>query len=150
MKESVVSPRIMPGIDSVSEAIRWLVKEGTMWRKMMRSSLAPASLAAMTKVLLAQRHELAAHHARQARPADEREDDHDAKVDLGDRPARRQRGAERHPQRQRRHGAQELDDTLHDHVERAAIVAGEAAESTPRKKDMAMPTRPMESEMRPP
>ena len=35
-KLSAVSLRIIPGIASVSAAMMWLRKEGTMWRKMMR------------------------------------------------------------------------------------------------------------------
>ena len=39
---------IMPGMESVSEAIRWLVNIGTMWRKITRRSEAPTTLAART------------------------------------------------------------------------------------------------------
>jgi len=44
-----VSPRIIPGIANVTEAMMWLRKEGTMCRTTMRNSFEPASLAAMTK-----------------------------------------------------------------------------------------------------
>ena len=47
--DSAVSPRIMPGIDRVAEAIRWLMKLGSRWRPMMRCGLAPISWAAVQK-----------------------------------------------------------------------------------------------------
>ena len=39
----------MRGIESVSVAMMWLRKEGTMWRKIIRRSLAPQKRAAITK-----------------------------------------------------------------------------------------------------
>ena len=47
-KESAVSARIMEGIDSEAEAIRWLVKFGTRCRPMMRDGFAPIISAAAT------------------------------------------------------------------------------------------------------
>ena len=48
-KDNAVSPRIMLGIESVAEAIRWLVKLGIRWRKMTRLGFAPISTAAVQK-----------------------------------------------------------------------------------------------------
>ena len=48
-KDSAVSPRIMPGITRVAEAIRWLIKLGNRWRPMIRDGLAPISTAAVQK-----------------------------------------------------------------------------------------------------
>ena len=48
-KESAVSPRIMAGIDSVAEAMRWLAKLGSRWRPIMRAGEAPMSWAAVQK-----------------------------------------------------------------------------------------------------
>ena len=39
----------MPGTARVSEAMMWLMNEGIMWRRMMRSSLEPEKRAAITK-----------------------------------------------------------------------------------------------------
>ncbi len=39
----------MPGIDSVAEAIRWLMKPGSRWRPMIRFGRAPISRAAVQK-----------------------------------------------------------------------------------------------------
>ena len=47
-KESAVSARIIEGIDSDAEAIRWLVKFGTRCRPMMRPGFAPIISAAAT------------------------------------------------------------------------------------------------------
>ena len=47
--DSAVSPRIMPGIIKVAEAIRWLVKLGSRCRPMMRAGRAPISTAAVQK-----------------------------------------------------------------------------------------------------
>src|SRR6266508_3550212 len=47
--DSAVSPRIIEGIESVAEAIRWLMKFGIRWRAMMRRLDAPISSAARTK-----------------------------------------------------------------------------------------------------
>ncbi len=71
----------MPGIASVIEAIMWLENEGTMWRMMIRSSLAPVQTRADDEVLRAQGEEATAHHPRQPGPADEREDDGDSEID---------------------------------------------------------------------
>jgi hypothetical protein len=46
-KESAVSARIIDGMESVAEAIRWLMKPGSRWRPMMRPGLAPIIWAAM-------------------------------------------------------------------------------------------------------
>ena len=48
-KDSAVSARIMVGIASVTEAMMWLMNEGTMCRQMMRICEQPSSRAAMTK-----------------------------------------------------------------------------------------------------
>jgi hypothetical protein len=42
-------------IKSVRDKIRWLVMAGSMWRKMMRDSGAPAKVAAVTKLADARR-----------------------------------------------------------------------------------------------
>ena len=55
-----------------------------MWRKMMRSARCAGELGRDDEVLLAQRQEAAAHHARQLGPADQRDDDGDGEVDLRD------------------------------------------------------------------
>ena len=60
----------------------WLVKEGSMWRKMIRSWLAPGEFGGDDEILLAQRQEAAAHDAREVGPADQRDDDGDGEVDL--------------------------------------------------------------------
>ncbi len=46
-KLSAVSPRIIAGIDSVADAIRWLMKPGIRWRPMIRLGRAPMSCAAV-------------------------------------------------------------------------------------------------------
>ena len=48
-KLSDVSLMIIAGSASVVAAMMWLRNDGTMWRKMMRRRLHPASSAAMTK-----------------------------------------------------------------------------------------------------
>ena len=48
-KLSAVSPRIMPGIASVAEAMMWLRKDGIRWRNMTRGPRAPSMRAASTK-----------------------------------------------------------------------------------------------------
>jgi hypothetical protein len=45
----VVSLMIMAGRARLTAAMMWERKEGTMWRKMIRSCEAPASSAAVTK-----------------------------------------------------------------------------------------------------
>src|SRR4051794_12522229 len=47
-KLSEVSARIMAGIASETDAMIWLAKLGSMWRKMTRASEAPSSRAAVT------------------------------------------------------------------------------------------------------
>jgi hypothetical protein len=47
--DSAVSPRIIPGIKSVAEAIRWLMNAGIMWRQITRHGEAPIISAAATK-----------------------------------------------------------------------------------------------------
>src|SRR3546814_7437008 len=47
--DSAVSPKIAVGMETVSEAIRWLVKLGSRCRPMMRAGEAPMSCAAVVK-----------------------------------------------------------------------------------------------------
>ena len=47
-KDSAVSARIIAGIASVTDAMMWLMKLGSMWRKMIRPSVQPSSRAAVT------------------------------------------------------------------------------------------------------
>ena len=47
-KLSAVSLMIMAGMARVVAAMMWLMKTGTMWRKMMRNWLQPENSAAMT------------------------------------------------------------------------------------------------------
>src|SRR5947207_223648 len=47
--DSAVSPRIMPGMTSVADAIKWLIKLGNRWRPMIRAGLAPINTAAVQK-----------------------------------------------------------------------------------------------------
>ena len=49
IKLNPVSDRIIPGTANVNEAMMWLMKEGIMWRKIMRISLEPEKRAAITK-----------------------------------------------------------------------------------------------------
>ena len=99
---------------------------------MMAPSRAPGHPRRHHEILLAQRQQLAAHHAGQPGPTDQRQDHGDAEVHLHHRPVRRQRGGQRHPQRYGRDGAQKLDHPLHEHVGRAAEVARDAADGQPR------------------
>jgi len=48
-KLSAVSPKIMPGMAKVAEAIRWLMKLGSRCRPIMRLGVAPISCAAVVK-----------------------------------------------------------------------------------------------------
>ena len=48
-KESAVSPSIIAGIDSETEAMRWLAKLGSRCRPMMRCGRAPINCAAVQK-----------------------------------------------------------------------------------------------------
>ena len=80
------------------------------------------------EVLLAQRQELAAHLARQARPAYQRQDHGDEEVNPRDRPVERNGHRQGHPQRQARDRGENLDQTLDDQVHRAPEVAGETAQ----------------------
>ena len=79
------------------------------------------------KIFFTQRQKLPPHHTRQPRPANQRENDHNAKVGLDYAPGGRQGDTERHPERQGGNGADKLDDTLDNHIDRAAKVAGDAA-----------------------
>src|SRR4029450_341336 len=45
-KLKAVSARIIEGMESVAEAMRWLMKPGSRWRPMMRPGLAPIIWAA--------------------------------------------------------------------------------------------------------
>ena len=60
----------------------WLRNDGSMWRKMIRSWLAPASSAAMTKSSSRSDEEFAAHDAREIGPAEQRDDQRDREIDL--------------------------------------------------------------------
>ena len=80
------------------------------------------------ELLLAHGKEASAHGARQERPADQREDDGDAEIDPDVGPVLRQGGAEGHPERDGGHRTDELDDALDQHVDYAAVEAGDAAE----------------------
>ena len=82
----------------------------------------------------AQLQQLAAHHPRQAGPADHAQDDGDHEVDAQRRPLDRHRRRQRHPQRNGGQRLQELDDALHQHVHRTAEEAGDAAEQAAERK----------------
>ena len=65
---------------SVTEAMMWLVSDGSMWRKMIRASAAAVEPRGGDEVLGAQRQEAAAHDARELGPADQRQDQGDGEV----------------------------------------------------------------------
>ena len=109
--------------------------------------VAPHQLGGGDEILRAQAEEAAAHDARQAGPADDREDDRDQQVILQLRPVSRQRRAQRHPQRQLRNRQQNLDGALHDVVDGTAQIAGDTADQDPQEELMATPNSPMESEI---
>ena len=52
----------------------------------------------------------------------------DAEIDDARVPGHRQRRGERHPERQLGNGAEHLGDALHDGIEEAAVIAGDAAD----------------------
>ena len=56
-KLSAVSARIIAGIASVTEAMMWLMNDGTMCATMMRSSLAAVEPRRGDEILVAQRQE---------------------------------------------------------------------------------------------
>ena len=74
--------------------------------------------------------QLAADHAGQPGPAEDRQDDGDPEVHLNDRPHRWQGRAQCHPQRDLRDVLEKLDDALDDHVGGAAEVARYPAQET--------------------
>jgi len=76
----------------------------------------------------AERQELAAHHAAEAGPAHAGEDQGHAEVDLETRPVLWDGGRERQPDRNLRHGLQDLGQALDEHVGPAAAIAGEPAQ----------------------
>ena len=108
---------IIAGSARVVAAMMWLMNDGTMCTKMMRICAAADQPGRHDEVLLAQRQEAAAHHARQLRPAEQRNDDRDGEVDLQDRPVARQRRGQAHPERNRRDRAEDLDDALDEGVD---------------------------------
>ena len=72
-KLSAVSARIMAGIASVTEAMMWLVKDGTMCRQMMRCCEQPSSRAASTKSsVLSDRNRPRTTRARSVQPISDR------------------------------------------------------------------------------
>ena len=95
---------------------------------MMRDRLGAHHLGRRDVILLAQREEFRAHGARDRRPVEQRQDDGDAEIDDARIPGDRQRGGERHPERQLGNRAQHLGDALHDGIEQAAEIAGDAAD----------------------
>ena len=121
-------------MDSVSEAMIWLVNDGTICRQ----DNAPVSRAAQTRrqheIFGAQRQKAPAHLPPQPGPADDREDDRDAEITPLLRPVTGQRRAQRHPQRQGGDRADKLDHALDDVINPTAIVAGDAAQHDAQAK----------------
>ncbi len=83
---------------------------------------------------LAHRQHQAADDARQAGPADERENRDDAEVDLLARQIDREDRAQRDDQIERRDAQQQLGRPHDDRVDEAAEVAGDAAEQQPERE----------------
>src|SRR6266481_3486687 len=109
--DSAVSARIIEGMLSVAEAMRWLMKPGSRWRPMMRPGLAPIIWAAAA-----------------ARPVEQGQDEGDAEIDQQRRPGDGQRRRQREPKRQMREALDDLGEALDDHVDPTAVVAGEPAQ----------------------
>ena len=86
------------------------------------------------EILLAQRQEFSAHHARKIGPGEQRDDHRDGEVDLRDRPGVGQRSRKPHPERYRRHRAYDLDQSLDDGVDDAAVDRRYAAEQHAEKQ----------------
>ena len=80
------------------------------------------------EILLAECQQLRAHGTAEAGPVDHAEDQRDAEVDQQRTPIHRQGRRERHPERQLRERADDLDEPLHQAVDPAAVVAGEPAQ----------------------
>ena len=114
-------------------------------RKMMRSWPQPASSAAITKSSSrSDRKRPRTTRASSVQPI-ERDDDRDGEVDLGDAPVVGQGRRQAHPQRDRRDGAQDLDDALDDGVDGRRRRGRRCRPgSTPRTRLRLTPTRPMD------
>ena len=127
-KLSAVSARIMPGIAKVTEAMIWLVMDGTMWRRMIGISRTPSKRAAMTKSSVFSDKKAPAHLARQRGPADQGQQHSNRKVDAHGRPSQWNGGGEPHPERDRRQRAQNLNRALDQVIDQAAVITGDAAQ----------------------
>ena len=90
--------------------------------------LDPGHLGGHGVVLLAQGQYLAAHHPRQAGPADERQDDGHAEVDADHGPVRGHGRGQRQPERNGGERAEDLDEALDERVDKAAVIARYAAD----------------------
>src|SRR5579883_585029 len=80
------------------------------------------------EILLAQREQLRPHGAPEMRPFDHAEDEGNPEIDEDRTPSHRQDRRERHPQRQMGKRLYDLDEPLDQHVDRAAVIAGDAAD----------------------
>ena len=96
---------------------------------MILRSVEPAICAAHHEVLLAGADQLATHHPRQRRPADDRQDDGDAEVHAQRRPVHRHRRRQRHPQRDGGYRQQKLDGALNGIVDAAAVEPRQPAQN---------------------
>ena len=86
------------------------------------------------KVLLTQGEELATYHPGQSRPANEREDDRDAKIDLDGGPVLGHGSAQGQPERDGGDRADELDEPLHGRVKGAPKIPGKATDEDAKGK----------------
>ena len=86
------------------------------------------------EILFPQGEQLGPHGTGQAGPVQQAEDQGNAEIDPQGRPGDRQRGGQRHPQRQHREGPQHFDDSLYDRIDPTAVISGQPADADAEEK----------------
>ena len=148
-KLSVVSLMIMAGSARLTAAMMWLEERRHHVAEDDPHLAGAGEFGRGDEVLLAQREESSAHHARELGPADQRDDHRDGEIDLGDGPGR---WAARPPGPSTAGWSGSSGGSRSGAGSRCRSSRHRAPEmppsSTPRNRLTATPTRPMVSEIR--